>query len=114
LISTLSVVLDTCIVGWHNDVNCYHAGYEWDVGHFIGAQRPDVDCFKSTEFGLAEEEVMYLSIASFCFEILQKIYTVVCMIFRANQSRFPHITTTKTESNKVLLCKAMLCLIFFP
>lgn len=33
------------------------AGYEWDVGHFKGAQRPDVDCFKSTEFGLTENEV---------------------------------------------------------
>ncbi|KAL3693849.1 hypothetical protein R1sor_007500 [Riccia sorocarpa] len=32
-------------------------GYEWDVGHFKGAERPNVDCFKSTTFGLAEEEV---------------------------------------------------------
>ncbi|CAM6080168.1 unnamed protein product [Sphagnum tenellum] len=31
-------------------------GYEWDVGHFRGAQRPNVDCFKSTEFGLSEEK----------------------------------------------------------
>ncbi|KAG6557395.1 hypothetical protein Mapa_000664 [Marchantia paleacea] len=31
-------------------------GYEWDVGHFKGAQRPNVDCFKSTAFGLVEEE----------------------------------------------------------
>ncbi|BFI31251.1 UPF0176 protein [Marchantia polymorpha subsp. ruderalis] len=31
-------------------------GYEWDVGHFKGAQRPNVDCFKSTAFGLEEEE----------------------------------------------------------
>ncbi|CAA2985666.1 Hypothetical predicted protein [Olea europaea subsp. europaea] len=33
-------------------------GYEWDVGHFQGAQRPDVDCFRSTSFGLSEPEVM--------------------------------------------------------
>ncbi|KAL0385215.1 UNVERIFIED_CONTAM: Rhodanese-like domain-containing protein 8, chloroplastic [Sesamum radiatum] len=31
-------------------------GYEWDVGHFQGAQRPDVDCFRSTSFGLSESE----------------------------------------------------------
>ncbi|MCO5606785.1 hypothetical protein L7F22_060975 [Adiantum nelumboides] len=30
-------------------------GYEWDIGHFKGAQRPSVDCFKSTEFGLYPE-----------------------------------------------------------
>ncbi|KAL9170944.1 hypothetical protein ABFS82_04G179000 [Erythranthe guttata] len=30
-------------------------GYEWDVGHFQGAQRPDVDCFRSTSFGLSSE-----------------------------------------------------------
>ncbi|GAQ84629.1 hypothetical protein KFL_001980110 [Klebsormidium nitens] len=29
-------------------------GYEWDVGHFQGAARPEVDCFRETEFGLAE------------------------------------------------------------
>ncbi|XP_058090394.1 rhodanese-like domain-containing protein 8, chloroplastic [Magnolia sinica] len=29
-------------------------GYEWDVGHFQGAPRPDVDCFRSTSFGLSE------------------------------------------------------------
>lgn len=33
-------------------------GYEWDVGHFQGAQRPDVDCFRSTSFGLPESEVV--------------------------------------------------------
>ncbi|XP_011086965.1 rhodanese-like domain-containing protein 8, chloroplastic [Sesamum indicum] len=33
-------------------------GYEWDVGHFRGAQRPDVDCFRSTSFGLSETEVI--------------------------------------------------------
>ncbi|KAK2987586.1 hypothetical protein RJ640_027887 [Escallonia rubra] len=32
-------------------------GYEWDIGHFRGAQRPDVDCFRSTSFGLSESEV---------------------------------------------------------
>nr|XP_018676361.1 PREDICTED: rhodanese-like domain-containing protein 8, chloroplastic isoform X1 [Musa acuminata subsp. malaccensis] len=32
-------------------------GYEWDVGHFQGAQRPNVDCFRSTSFGLSEQEV---------------------------------------------------------
>ncbi|KAL3618103.1 Rhodanese-like domain-containing protein 8, chloroplastic [Castilleja foliolosa] len=31
-------------------------GYEWDVGHFDGAQRPDVDSFRSTSFGLSETE----------------------------------------------------------
>lgn len=29
-------------------------GYEWDVGHFKGAQRPQVDNFKETDFGLSE------------------------------------------------------------
>ncbi|KAG2580887.1 hypothetical protein PVAP13_6KG264700 [Panicum virgatum] len=29
--------------------------YEWDVGHFEGAQRPNVDCFRSTSFGLSGE-----------------------------------------------------------
>ncbi|XP_062110996.1 rhodanese-like domain-containing protein 8, chloroplastic [Humulus lupulus] len=32
-------------------------GYEWDIGHFDGAQRPDVDCFRSTSYGLSESEV---------------------------------------------------------
>ncbi|GJP36018.1 hypothetical protein CLOM_g20559 [Closterium sp. NIES-68] len=32
-------------------------GYEWDVGHFAGAVRPPVDNFRSTEFGLHEEDV---------------------------------------------------------
>ncbi|KAL8139273.1 hypothetical protein V2J09_005294 [Rumex salicifolius] len=32
-------------------------GYEWDIGHFDGAVRPEVDCFKSTSFGLSESEV---------------------------------------------------------
>ncbi|KAL2930326.1 Rhodanese-like domain-containing protein 8 chloroplastic [Bienertia sinuspersici] len=31
-------------------------GYEWDIGHFQGAQRPEVDCFRST-FGLSNLEV---------------------------------------------------------
>ncbi|OMP08504.1 hypothetical protein COLO4_06405 [Corchorus olitorius] len=34
-------------------MSCY---YEWDVGHFQGAQRPDVDCFRSTSFGLSSTE----------------------------------------------------------
>ncbi|KAG2544305.1 rhodanese-like domain-containing protein 8, chloroplastic isoform X2 [Panicum virgatum] len=29
--------------------------YEWDVGHFEGSQRPNVDCFRSTSFGLSGE-----------------------------------------------------------
>ncbi|KAF9587020.1 hypothetical protein IFM89_039706 [Coptis chinensis] len=33
-------------------------GYEWDIGHFHGAQRPDVDCFRSTSFGLSESELI--------------------------------------------------------
>ncbi|MFQ6619383.1 hypothetical protein Gotur_000686 [Gossypium turneri] len=31
-------------------------GYEWDIGHFHGAQRPDVDCFRSTSFGISPTE----------------------------------------------------------
>uniref|UniRef100_A0A5B6YMU8 Rhodanese domain-containing protein n=1 Tax=Davidia involucrata TaxID=16924 RepID=A0A5B6YMU8_DAVIN len=33
-------------------------GYEWDIGHFHGAHRPDVDCFRSTSFGLSQSEVI--------------------------------------------------------
>ncbi|EPS66390.1 hypothetical protein M569_08392 [Genlisea aurea] len=33
-------------------------GYEWDVGHFRGAERPDVDCFRSTSFGQIEKHVV--------------------------------------------------------
>lgn len=29
-------------------------GYEWDIGHFQGAQRPTVDSFRCTSFGLSE------------------------------------------------------------
>ncbi|XP_057818584.1 rhodanese-like domain-containing protein 8, chloroplastic isoform X2 [Cryptomeria japonica] len=29
-------------------------GYEWDIGHFQGAKRPDVDCFRSTTFGISD------------------------------------------------------------
>lgn len=38
--------------------NMFYAGYEWDIGHFQGAQRPNVDCFRSTSFGLSESEAM--------------------------------------------------------
>ncbi|XP_059443023.1 LOW QUALITY PROTEIN: rhodanese-like domain-containing protein 8, chloroplastic [Corylus avellana] len=31
-------------------------GYEWDIGHFSGARRPSVDCFRSTSFGLSSTE----------------------------------------------------------
>ncbi|XVF53690.1 hypothetical protein PTKIN_Ptkin05aG0119000 [Pterospermum kingtungense] len=31
-------------------------GYEWDIGHFHGAQRPDVECFRRTSFGLSPTE----------------------------------------------------------
>jgi predicted sulfurtransferase len=31
-------------------------GYEWDVGHFRGAHRPEVDCFRNTSFGLSDEK----------------------------------------------------------
>ncbi|XP_010459399.1 PREDICTED: rhodanese-like domain-containing protein 8, chloroplastic isoform X1 [Camelina sativa] len=31
-------------------------GYEWDVGHFHGAPRPEVDCFRNTSFGLSDEK----------------------------------------------------------
>ncbi|KAJ0106626.1 hypothetical protein Patl1_19455 [Pistacia atlantica] len=30
--------------------------YEWDIGHFEGARRPDVDCFRSTSFGQSQSE----------------------------------------------------------
>ncbi|KAJ9145741.1 hypothetical protein P3X46_028087 [Hevea brasiliensis] len=33
-------------------------GYEWDIGHFVGAQRPDTDCFRSTSCGLSNREVV--------------------------------------------------------
>ncbi|XP_057967011.1 rhodanese-like domain-containing protein 8, chloroplastic isoform X2 [Malania oleifera] len=33
-------------------------GYEWDIGHFQGAQRPDVECFRSTSFGLSESQAI--------------------------------------------------------
>lgn len=33
-------------------------GYEWDIGHFDKTTRPDVDCFRSTSFGLSKSEVM--------------------------------------------------------
>ncbi|CAG7869233.1 unnamed protein product [Brassica rapa] len=33
-----------------------NAGYEWDVGHFRGARRPEVDCFRNTSFGLSDEK----------------------------------------------------------
>ncbi|KAJ1394276.1 Rhodanese-like domain [Sesbania bispinosa] len=32
-------------------------GYEWDIGHFHRAQKPNVDCFRSTSFGLSQEEI---------------------------------------------------------
>ncbi|XP_047176772.1 rhodanese-like domain-containing protein 8, chloroplastic isoform X2 [Vigna umbellata] len=32
-------------------------GYEWDIGHFRGTQRPSVDCFRNTSFGLSQEEI---------------------------------------------------------
>uniref|UniRef100_A0A803MP66 Rhodanese domain-containing protein n=1 Tax=Chenopodium quinoa TaxID=63459 RepID=A0A803MP66_CHEQI len=32
-------------------------GYEWDIGHFQGAQRPEVDCFRTTSFGLSNLQV---------------------------------------------------------
>lgn len=31
-------------------------GYEWDIGHFHGAERPNVDCFRRTSFGLLDSE----------------------------------------------------------
>ncbi|XP_052181623.1 rhodanese-like domain-containing protein 8, chloroplastic isoform X2 [Diospyros lotus] len=46
---------------WNSNTNSIlldvRNGYEWDIGHFRGAQRPDVDCFRSTSFGLAQSEV---------------------------------------------------------
>ena len=34
------------------------SGYEWDIGHFQGAQRPEVDCFRITSFGLSDLQVL--------------------------------------------------------
>ncbi|KAH9323399.1 hypothetical protein KI387_018038, partial [Taxus chinensis] len=31
-------------------------GYEWDIGHFQGAKRPDVDCFRCTTVGISDLE----------------------------------------------------------
>lgn len=31
-------------------------GYEWDIGHFQGAKRPNVDCFRNTSFGISDSE----------------------------------------------------------
>ncbi|KAG0491678.1 hypothetical protein HPP92_005076 [Vanilla planifolia] len=31
-------------------------GYEWDVGHFEGAERPDVNSFRQTSIGLSEDK----------------------------------------------------------
>lgn len=32
-------------------------GYEWDIGHFEGAERPIVNSFRSTSVGLSDQEV---------------------------------------------------------
>ncbi|KAJ8748594.1 hypothetical protein K2173_007584 [Erythroxylum novogranatense] len=32
--------------------------YEWDIGHFHGAKRPDVDCFRRTSFTLSYNQVI--------------------------------------------------------
>ena len=40
------------------------AGYEWDVGHFEGSARPEVECFKSTEFGLSDTMVWGICLPS--------------------------------------------------
>lgn len=45
-VNTKSIILDV------------RNGYEWDIGHFQGAQRPNVDCFRSTSFGLSDSEVL--------------------------------------------------------
>ncbi|CAN1754458.1 Rhodanese-like domain-containing protein 8, chloroplastic [Linum perenne] len=39
---------------------CLHSvpGYEWDVGHFQGSQRPEVDSFRNCSFGLPDNEVV--------------------------------------------------------
>ncbi|XP_020575110.1 rhodanese-like domain-containing protein 8, chloroplastic isoform X2 [Phalaenopsis equestris] len=33
-------------------------GYEWDVGHFQGAERPEVDSFRHTSVGLSSDEAV--------------------------------------------------------
>ena len=40
--------------------------YEWDVGHFEGAQRPNVDCFRSTSFGLSGEVIILCWMGPVC------------------------------------------------
>ncbi|GAB4850479.1 Rhodanese-like domain-containing protein 8, chloroplastic [Ancistrocladus abbreviatus] len=37
--------------------NKRYEGYEWDIGHFDGALRPEVDCFRSMSFGLSKLEL---------------------------------------------------------
>ena len=49
------------------------AGYEWDVGHFEGSARPEVECFKSTEFGLSDTMVMGNLLALFKYTACQVV-----------------------------------------
>ncbi|KAK4567376.1 hypothetical protein RGQ29_003252 [Quercus rubra] len=51
--SSSSKILFACILLAESALNF---GYEWDIGHFQGARRPYVDCFRSTSFGLTETE----------------------------------------------------------
>ncbi|KAJ0104857.1 hypothetical protein Patl1_19439 [Pistacia atlantica] len=40
-----------------SSIKCYKQyGYEWDIGHFEGARRPDVNCFRSISFGQSQSE----------------------------------------------------------
>ncbi|KAG5014879.1 hypothetical protein JHK85_021015 [Glycine max] len=50
-----------CHSGVAGNITMFSCGdgrsYEWDIGHFHGAQRPSVDCFRNTSFGLSQEEI---------------------------------------------------------
>ncbi|XP_021604962.1 rhodanese-like domain-containing protein 8, chloroplastic isoform X3 [Manihot esculenta] len=59
LLDVRNVTGGVCYASWRSCCKaCGKAGYEWDVGHFIGARRPDTDCFRSTSCGLTNREVI--------------------------------------------------------
>ncbi|XP_031405079.1 rhodanese-like domain-containing protein 8, chloroplastic isoform X1 [Punica granatum] len=50
---TVNASTGECVV-----LDVRNAGYEWDIGHFRGAKRPEVDCFRSTSFGSSQSKVV--------------------------------------------------------
>jgi len=58
--------------------------YEWDVGHFEGAQRPNVDCFRSTSFGLSGEVILRYSVG-------WVLLVCKCKLFATNRTFNPTI-----------------------